>query len=310
MIRHGSPEWHEARRSMVTATDIPVLLGLSPYKCEADLADEKRGLTAGQPSSMRMRVGSALEELIGQEYAEVTGQKVRPWPGLAVSKGIDWAAASPDFRVVGQRRLVEAKHTGSRSRFADGLPQDVEAQVAWQLGVTGYPVADVAVLIGDDDLRIIEVAADPDLFANLVTVATDFRRRLAAGGPFSKDNARVRREYPQDNGDQITADQDLTDTVRFLGTVRDQIKRLKEQEEQAETAIMDRMGPATILTGDGFRVSWKRTKDRESTDWKSLGSSLLRTLPETESTALVGLYTTVSPGFRPLRVVIGKGDTE
>jgi predicted phage-related endonuclease len=53
-IRQGTDEWLEARRSLVTATDIPVLLGLSPYKCEADLADEKAG-KAQEPPSLRMR---------------------------------------------------------------------------------------------------------------------------------------------------------------------------------------------------------------------------------------------------------------
>ena len=307
-MRAGTAEWLEARRSLVTATDIPILLGLSPYRCEADLADDKLGLTTGPESSMRMRVGSALEELIGQEYAAETGRKVRAWKGLAVHPSISWAAATPDFKVVGDNRLVEAKHTGSRSRFTDGLPQDVEAQVQWQLFCTGYTLADVAVLIGDDDLRIMPVIADHELQANLVKVAEDFRRRLAAGGPFAKDNARVRREYPADDGSELVADADLADTVRYLAGVRAQIKTLEGVKDQAEAAIMDRMGPATLLSGDGFHVTWKRTKDRESTDWKSLASGLLRTLPETESTALVGLHTTVSPGFRPLRVVIDKED--
>jgi len=307
-MKQGSAEWLEARRSLVTATDIPILLGLSPYRCEADLADDKLGNSAGQESTIRMRVGSALEELIGQEYSAETGRKIRPWNGLAVHGTIKWAAASPDFRVVGDHRLVEAKHTGSRSRFADGLPQDVEAQVQWQLGVTGYTLADVAVLIGDDDLRILPVVADHAMFANLVTVAEDFRRRLAAGGPFAKDQNRVRKDYPQDDGSEIVADVALTDTVRWLAKVRSDIKELEATKDALETAIMDRMGPATLLTGDGFRVSWKRTKDRETTDWKSLSAGLLRTLPETESTALVGLHTTASPGFRPLRVVLDKED--
>ena len=32
-LEQGTPEWLEARRSLSTATDIGVLLGLSPYRC-------------------------------------------------------------------------------------------------------------------------------------------------------------------------------------------------------------------------------------------------------------------------------------
>src|SRR5688572_16921363 len=59
-LTQGSQEWLDARRSLVTATDIGVLLGLSPYKCEADLADEKRGLAPDAESNIRMRIGLAL----------------------------------------------------------------------------------------------------------------------------------------------------------------------------------------------------------------------------------------------------------
>ena len=30
-VRQGSPEWLEARRTHITATDLPVLLGISPW---------------------------------------------------------------------------------------------------------------------------------------------------------------------------------------------------------------------------------------------------------------------------------------
>lgn len=306
-LRQRTPEWAEARRAMVTATDLPVLLGLSPYKCEADLADEKLTGSSSE-SSLPMRVGTALEDLIASEYTAETGRPVQRVRDLVVHPSLDWAAASPDRRVVGEHRAVELKWTASRNRFADGLPQDVEAQVAWTLGVLGWPRSDVAVLVGGTELKVFEVDADPDLFANLVKVASDFRRRLTDGGPFARDNARVRHDFPQDSGNTLMADEDVSTAVRVLLGIRAQIKTLKADDERVETAVMDRMGPASRLEGEGFHVTWKTTKDREETDWKSLAAGLLRTLPETESTALVGLHTTVKAGFRPFRVVLDKED--
>lgn len=304
-VAQGSDAWLAARRALVTATDIPVLLGLSPYKCEADVADEKLNGTLVEPN-LRMRVGSAVQDLIGEEYTRTTGRKVRRYLGLVTHPTIEWAGASPDFRVVGERRLVEAKRSSSRTRFADGLPQDVEAQVAWQLGVSGFPRADVAVLVGDDDLAVFEVEADTALFADLVAIATDFRARLAAGGPFARDTNRIKRDYPSDNGAEMVADTELSEAVTALVALRAQRKDMEVAEERIETAIKARMGDVATLVGQGFRVTWKQTKSVEQTDWKSVADGLLRQLPETEREALVGLATTVRQGFRPFRVTLEK----
>ena len=41
-VIQGSDEWLEARRQRITATDMGALLGVNPWKCEADVAAEKR----------------------------------------------------------------------------------------------------------------------------------------------------------------------------------------------------------------------------------------------------------------------------
>lgn len=301
----GTPEWIAGRRELITGTDLPILLGISPYRCEADLADEKRGLATVE-STVRMRMGKALEDLILAEYEAATGRRTVRYRAMVRHAQYAWAAASPDARVIGERRLVELKFTTSRSRFADGLPRDVEAQVAWQLGCSGYPVADVAVLTPDGLLPVVEVPADPTLFADLVTVAEDFRRRLAEGGPFARDAARVRRDYPADDGSEITADADVAEAVRALLDTRTSRKRMEEDEDRLMAAIQARMGDAAAMTGPGWRITWKRTKDRTETDWKSLAGGLLNALGETDRQTVVGLHTVVRPGFRPFRVTLDK----
>lgn len=307
-LRQGSPEWLAYRRTGVSASDIPVLLGLSPYKCEADLADEKMG-GAEVPQSIPMKVGLALEDLIAQEYEAATGRRVQRFRSILRHPDIEWAIASPDRRVIGEQRVVELKHTGSASRFADGLPQDVEAQVAWQLGVLGWPVADVAVLVGGRELLPpFTVEADPTLFDNLVTVAADFRRRLAEGGPFAKDTSRIKRDYPTDNGAEMVADADMDAAAKTLADTRARLKAMQASETALEDAIKGRMGEVAAVRGQGWHATWKRTKDREETDWRSLAAGLLRQLPESERTALVGIHSSVRQGFRPFRLVIEKED--
>jgi len=305
VIAAGTAEWLEARRGLITATDLPVILGLSPYKCEADLADEKNGKEQ-EPATLRMRAGLLLEGLIAEAYTEQTGIEVVPFAHLAIHPDIPWAAATPDFRTPGydpvNERLVECKRTSSRSRFADGLPQDIEAQVVWQLGVTGYPVADVAVLIADDRLEVFTVDANPALFADLVAVAEDFRRRLAEGGPFAKDDARVRRDHPVDDGTMLPASPDLIALADSLREARLAVTSAKAHEETIASAIRAILGDAAGVEGV---LTYRKSADSNRTNWPAVASAyrtLLADHDQSELDALVSLHSDIKTGPRVLRL--------
>ena len=305
-VRQGSPEWLAARRGAISSTDISVLLGLSQYKSEAQLADEKAGLVEPDPPSAVMRLGLALEPFVADEYTALTGLRVRRVSHMLRHPSIEWAVASLDREVVGDRRMVEIKTTASR-RFADELPQDAESQVRWALGVSGLPRADVAVWTfgSKDPLQVFAVEHDQATFDGLVEIAADFRARLAAGGPFAESPESVRRRYPADDGMEIAADAEMSEAVRSLVDMRNRMKAMKETEEALEVAIQTRMGPASALLGDGWKVTWRRTKDRTETDWKAVSAELLAPLPETDRSAVVGRHATVRDGFRPFRVAWG-----
>lgn len=306
-VRQGTDAWLEARRSLVTATDIPVLLGLSPWKCEAGLADEKLTGTQSEPS-LRMRVGSAVQDLIGEEYSRQTGRRVRRYLGLITHPTIEWAGASPDFRVVGERRLMEAKRTSSRSRFADGLPQDVEAQVAWQLGVTGYHRADVAVLVGDDELSVFEVEANARLFDDLLAIASDFRTRLAAGGPFAEDAEYVKARYPQDNGTVLPATPDLVELVDIYRSAKVTKVAAEDAEKTAANALRAILRDAGGIDG---LVTYRKNADSTRTNWPAVAStyrSLLAGHADDELDAIVSIHSETAQGPRVLRLLKEKAE--
>ncbi len=305
-----SPEWLEARAAGITSTDIPILLGLSPYTAEATLAREKAG-EVQKPDADRervMRIGLAIEDVTRREYEAETGRKLRRVNRLLYHPDIPWAMTSLDFVTVGERRIVEAKASRS-ARWSDELPQDVEAQVRWQLGVTGYPVADVAALLHGSELRLYEVEHDQPTFDRLVLIATDFRRRLAEGGPFAENAASVKARYPQDDGSELKADEEIEEAVERLLTLRDKRTEFEAAADLIETAIKARMGEASRLAGRSWHITWRRTKDVETTDWRSIADGLLRQLPDEERQSLIGIHTMVRAGFRPFRVVVGKGDS-
>lgn len=295
---------------MVTSTDLAVILGLSPYKSEATLAREKLGEVEPPIENLQMQIGTALEPVVAAEYERLTGTKLRRFHGIVVHPQIEWAAASPDWRRVGARYLVEGKTSQSRRWDGDEVPQDVETQVRWAMGCAGYPVSDVAALLHAREMRIWTVEHDAATFDGLVAIAADFRRRLAEGGPFAEDAASIKVRYPTDDGTEAVADDEVEAAMLELLRLRALKKDTDDACDRIETAVKARMATATRLIGSGWTVTWKRTKDAEQTDWRSLADGLLRQLPETERTALVGTHTTVRTGFRPFRVTVEKGAPE
>ena len=211
-------------------------------------------------------------------------------------------AASLDFEVVGERRIVEAKTTHAR-RADDGLPQDWEAQVRWQMGVAGYPAADVAALYGSE-LRIYPVEHDPALFAALLDIAADFRRRLAAGGPFAHDAASVKAAYPADDGAEMVADAELDEAAQALLAVKASLKRLEHTAEVLQVAIETRMADASVLTGTGFRVSYRRTADVRVVDYPGIVAAL------NPPAKVIEAHTTMRPGSRRFLIKGTGGDDE
>jgi hypothetical protein len=67
-------------------------------------------------------------------------------------------------------------------------------------------------------------------------------------------------------------------------------------EADLKVAIADREG----LLWPGGKLTWRKTKDRKETDWKTLATLLLRSRSDEEAAKLLAAYTTVSEGGRRL----------
>ncbi len=302
-LRQGTQAWLVARRELITSTDLSVLLGINPWRCEADLADEKLTGKRGE-TNLRMKMGTALEDVIAEEYTAKTGRKVQRVRDLVVHPRIPWAGASPDRRVIGERRAVELKWSGSKARFADGIPQDVQSQVAWTLGVLGWDVADVAVLLGGDEVQVHEVPADPALFDDLVAVAQDFRRRLEAGGPFAQSDESLKRAYPRDNGVLLPATPDLVEFVEQFRAA----KAAKVAAENAEKTIASALR-AVLLDASGIDglLTYRKNADSTRTNWPAVAAAYRTLLADRHSVdeldTLQSIHSETVQGPRVLRLL-------
>ena len=299
MTIQGSEEWLAERRLGVTSTDIPAILGVSPWTSEGDVARAKAGVVEehDEETQRRFRVGRALEAVIRAEDELEHGIKLRRVHRFIVDPDRPLLRTSLDFERVGERVIVEAKSSASRDWDA-GLPEYVEAQVRWQMGVARYPRAHVAALRFGQTLLCFDIDHDPATFDQLVLIAEDFWRRYETGGPFAETTASSRRAWPNDDGTVIAADPETEEAIVDLLATRARLAADAEREEALRAAIQTRMGPASRLLYPGGAITWRRTKEITETAWKDLAADALGQLDPVTIDGLVARHTTTKPGIR------------
>lgn len=307
-----SPEWHAARRLGVGGSDIPVLAGLSPYGTGIhDIYLEKIGELEPRPSSPEMEVGSVIEDAIAILYQRRTGRKAIRANVIRRHRDHPWAIGNLDRVIVGERRLVEIKNRRAATRE---LPADVECQVQWYLGVTGYPVADVAMLVGGSDLRILEVKADASYFDDLLTIAGDFWSDVESRTPPAIDGSEsaaryLAHRYPWHTSEVLLpANADVEKLALRLAAAKVARDDALSQVRLVENGIKALLGEAPGIEGADWKITWKKTADYSRTDWHGTAAAL-RPADDAEWEAAVREHSKRVDGPRQFRTY-GLGTSE
>lgn len=190
--------WLSLRAQDLTSTDVAALFGMSPYKTKFELWHEKR---SGEPVRIaqndRMKWGSRLEASIAAGIAEDQGWIIRPFkeyvrdPELRIGSSFDFLIYSPTGSATAYDAILEIK-TVDALAFRNGwtvtddfieAPAHIELQVQHQLLVSGLSVAYIGVLIGGNDVRILQRKADDGVHAAIRAKAAEFWRSIADNTP-------------------------------------------------------------------------------------------------------------------------------
>lgn len=175
--------WLAERRLGIGSSDVPAILDLTDaYVTAVHVFHDKLGHDVDKPSEPALW-GTLLEDVVAQEWCR-RNRSVIDNAGLLARAGELWKRASLD-RLVREcpldphRRAVCALEVKCRSAFKSArwhadVPDDVLAQVTWQMHVTGLDHIHVAVLIGGNDYRQTVVWRDEVLEAYIVDPVADF----------------------------------------------------------------------------------------------------------------------------------------
>ncbi len=108
-IEQGSPEWHALRKTKITATDAPVIMGVSPWKTRIELYHEKKSNQPPMPPNARMKRGTDLEPIARDHFNKQSSFRMRPCVVLR-----DWLMASLDGRDSLTGYILEVKCPGEK----------------------------------------------------------------------------------------------------------------------------------------------------------------------------------------------------
>lgn len=265
-------EWLEWRSRGIGASDVAGILGISPWTSRysvwlSKVYDANAGEAANREA---MKWGKLLEDAIIDEAANRLG--VTPY-GLQTRcehPKYPWARCTVDAFCeddAERHGVIEAKTTGEN--YWQDLPDYYEAQVLWQLEVTGLSYGWVAALHNGRKMSLWRVDANPDLQAVMMLAAQTFwERYVLPGAPPPLDGSDATTEalntryVRSDAGATVELDS-YRDTVADIARLGRQIKDLERNRNRAENLIREAMGRAEVGTIDGAPVvTWKSFRSR------------------------------------------------
>lgn len=280
---NSKEDWLQARRSGIGGSDAAAILGLSNWKTPYSVWQEKIGQGVEIVDNAPMKWGRALEPVIRQEYAEATGRIVLQPTNMLRHPKYEFMLANLDG-MTEDRRVVEIKTARSAQGWgepgSDQVPQDYMFQVQHYMAVTGFEVADVAVLIGGSDFRLYEVPADAELQEMMIDAESRFWQLVITNTPpepVSLADAQARYGRSLTSG-SIEANNEVTYALEALQIINTKIDTLQQQADDAKAKIMAYMGEhEALLVGGKPAITWKTqagAKRFDSTKFKELHPDL------------------------------------
>lgn len=248
-------------------TDAAPALGLSPFKSPLELFLEKRERRASVAENEAMHWGKLLEPVIRDEYASRTKRIVRVQPATLRHPKYKFMIAHLDG-VTEDKRVFEAKTArhgeGWGIAGTDEVPHHYLIQVQHYLAVTGYAVADVAVLIGGQDFRTYEVPADADLQQLVIEGEADFwsavEKNEAPEPIFNAEGqlALMKRLYPGTDGSTLNATEEQVYWRQVHEDAQRRVKSYTDAAESAKAHLLYEMKLASrLIFPDGMQLQRK-----------------------------------------------------
>lgn len=239
-LEQGSPAWHAWRKTVITATDCPAIMGTSPWTTEYKCWQKKLGLIEDQASNDAMERGKRLEPIIRERFIKKYSRNMMA--AVVESSEYEFLGASLDGISDGGKYILEIK-TGKKNLYdmalAGIIPPYYLDQIQQQLLVTNAEKCFYTVGGEEEDKDVvIEVYPDPDFVKTYLPHARAFWKCVA----FNEAPPLKEKDY-LDRNDDLTLQEDL----KAYDEVDAAIKALEEKKNERRKKIIERCGDQSSI---------------------------------------------------------------
>lgn len=185
-LEQGSQEWIEARFDYITASQVPVILGMSPYTTPIELFEEKLLRVTNPPPGKKEYIfnkGHQIERLARDWASKELNLEFKPM--VLISNILPELMASLDGINEPSRIILEVKYVGKEKlkEISQGdIPPHHGAQVQAELLVSG---ASRCIYFASNGTESVMQDIFPDLseFESIAEEVKRFSKRLKDGNP-------------------------------------------------------------------------------------------------------------------------------
>lgn len=175
-LQQNTKEWLDFRKDKIGASDLPIILGISPYCTSYELWRKKLGFSQEEPETQAMKRGKELESYVRDMVNVSTDYHFEP--EILAHPDIPWAIASLDGISKNKRVVLEIKCTSKKNHelIKSGSSPDLfYPQIQWQLFVSGCDSALLVHYFPDEKVSA-TVKRNDVYIESLLTAAKDFYR--------------------------------------------------------------------------------------------------------------------------------------
>lgn len=156
----------------------------------------------------------------------------------------------------------------------DQVPMSYLCQCIWYMAITGIEQCDLAVLFGNSDFRIYEIARDLELETLVIEKAQHFWNEyvLKDHPPPGQTEGDYQFLYQKsDPTKTIEANSETVEIIKQLNFLNSEIDAKEQEISRMKQLLMERMGEAEILNyQDQILATWKKPKLSYRLDTKKL----------------------------------------
>lgn len=283
-------EQKRKRRQGLGASDIPAILGASPWSGEHDVYSAKLGLAAPFYMTERMEWGLRNEPIVAEKFRELHPELLWEDAQETLTHPDDpIAMATPDGfarAADGTLYVVQIKTAGSFDGWGEPgtqlVPRHYRLQVLWEMYVTGAAGAFIPVKfeVYGSSFREYFIPRDNAEIACIVESAHAWwERRIIRGeaplvdGPNAAQE--LLRKHPEHSAEvAVIEDEAVEQELEEYASAQARIKDLERAADEIKARILNRIAGKKGIQAGGFLATWQAVNRKPSVDWQAVAREL------------------------------------